>query len=248
MVKKSKSQSLALEFMNQIDNGFYQFGRLFPSERTLSSNYSTSRTTIREAISTLIAKKYLIQSQGKGTYVIKNNHSDLKINFKGMSELLKKNGIEPYTVIIASEKQKAGFKLSKIFDINEDDDLYRIIRLRGGDKKPISIEDTYIPYELINNIEEIDFNIFSLYDILAYNNIKINNIIHRISTSTVRNNEAKLLNISDGEPVISIELSSYTHEHKVVEHTKVLVISEYCGFYCNSYFKNGEASVYAQDN
>lgn len=248
MVKQSKSQILAMKLKKDIDNHIYPFGSLFPSERTLSEEYHLSRTTIRDAINDLINQGYLKKSHGKGTFVTKNSRADLQINFKGMSELLKRAGFTPFSSIIASEKRKAGYKLSQIFNISENEEIFRIIRLRGGNQQPISIEDTYVPCRLVPQIENIDFQIFSLYDILASHGIQIDYINHIFSTAKVRNNEAKILNLQDGETVISIDISSYTKSKEIVEYTHVLVVSEFCGFYSDSYFKNGEAFIYAQSN
>ena len=130
MVKQSKSQILAIKLKKDIDNHIYPFGSLFPSERTLSEEYHLSRTTIRDAINDLINQGYLKKSHGKGTFVTKNSRADLQINFKGMSELLKRAGFTPFSSIIASEKRKAGYKLSQIFNISENEEIFRIIRLR----------------------------------------------------------------------------------------------------------------------
>lgn len=248
MPKQTKSSIFALQLKKAIDKYVYPFGSMIPSERELAEQNSLSRATIRQAIEQLIDEGYLKKSQGKGTYVIKNAREDLQINFKGMTELLKDAGFKPFNTIIASEKCKAGYKLSQIFQIDENEDLFRIIRLRGGNEQPISIEDTYVPYRLVPQIDSIDFQIFSLYNILASHSVQIDYINHIISTAKVRNNEARLLNLNDGDSVISIRLTSYTNSREVVEHTKVLVVSDFSGFYTDGYFENGEVKVYAQSH
>ena len=246
MGKVNKSTNFKNFLKDKIDDGTYQFGTPIPSERILSEDFDLSRSTVREAIKQLIKEEYLIKSQGKGTYVIKNLNASLRINFKGMTELLTDAGFHPSTKIIVSEKKCAGYKLSKIFNVDPSENLFRIIRLRRGNTQAISIEDTYVPCRLIPNIEEIDFQIFSLYDMLAHNGVQIHNINHVISTTKARNNEAKLLNLQDGEGVVSINLSAFSQTLGIVEHTRVLAVSGFSSFYTDCFIENGEVKVYAQ--
>ena len=145
MQKKTKGLEFAESLKHDITEQRYLFGSMIPSERTLAEQNKLSRATIREAIQYLIKEGYLKKSQGKGTYVIKHSNENLRINFKGMTELLRDSGFTPSNSIVATEKCKAGYKLAHIFKVKEEDELYRIIRLRSGNDQPISIEDTYVP-------------------------------------------------------------------------------------------------------
>ncbi|TDW25749.1 GntR family transcriptional regulator [Breznakia blatticola] len=248
MRKLNKSEQLAQMLKDDIHDGKYIFGSMIPSERELSDLYQLSRETVRKALELLINENYLKRSPGRGTFVIKNTHEDLSIHFKGMTELLTDAGFTPETIIVASEVCEAGFKHAQIFGIKETDKLFRIMRLRKGNNRSISIEDTYIPFDLIPNIDSIDFQIFSLYDILSSHSIKIDVISHTITTARVRNNEAKLLNLNDGDGVIYIQLTSHADTKNVVEHTKVFVVSDFSGFYTDSLFRENEVTIYAQNN
>lgn len=248
MSKKHKSVLFAEELKQQIDQGIYPFGSPIPSERNLSDKYHLSRVTVRESINQLINENYLLKSPSRGTFVNKNPHKELKIHFKGMTELLRNSGFHPYSHIIASEVCEAGYKLSNIFNVTEKTQLFRIMRLRGGNNQPISIEDTYIPLSLIPHIEQVDLQLFSLYDIFAANNVQIDYINHIISSAKIRNNEARMLNLNDGDTVISIKLTSYTQNKIAIEHTKVLAVSEFSGFYTDCYIKEGDVKVYAQSD
>lgn len=244
----TKSAQLAALIKEDIANKHYVFGSKIPSERELSDLYNLSRGTIRKGIEQLIEEKYLERISSKGTYVIKNYGQKMMINFVGMSEQLKNENIVPETEIVAYEIREAGFKLAHIFGIKEHDRLYRIMRLRSGNAVPISIEDTYIPYKLVSQIEKIDLQIFSLYEIFSSNQIQIKNIHHSISTARVRNNEAKILNLNDGDNVVSLQISASSESEEIVEYTKVYVVPSYCSFYTDLYYSNGEATINAQNN
>ena len=72
-----------------------------------------------------------------------------------MSELLKNHGYVPSSRILYTGPTPAGYKLSHLLQVGEDTVLYRIMRLRLGNGLPVSIENTFVPYELIPDIEDI---------------------------------------------------------------------------------------------
>ncbi|MBS4958674.1 GntR family transcriptional regulator [Clostridium tertium] len=248
MVRNTKSNTFAEILKKEIDNKIYPFGSCIPSERELSKKYALNRSTIRTAIASLVEDGYLTKVQGRGNFVTKNNNTKLQINFRGMSDLLKNVGFNPSSKIIAIDIRKAGYKLSKIFNISEDEIIFRIMRLRLGNDEPISIEDTYVPYSLIPNIDKIDFQIYSLYDIFAAHEIQLDHINQVYTSTRVRNIEARLLNLNDGDSVISVSITGYIKENIAVEYTEVLVIDSFSRFYTDSYFESGEVKTYAQIN
>ena len=124
--------------------------------------------------------------------------------------------------------------------------IFQIIRLRKGNDVPISIENTYIPFDSIRNIEEIDFQVYSLYDMLTINHIKIHDIRHVFSATKVQNSLAKLLACPDGAPVISIEITSSTKAGSIAEFTEVMVAPDFAKYYTDGVIRNGEFHLTSQ--
>ena len=167
-------------------------------------------------------------------------------HFKGMSELLKKFGYDSSSKILNTRTRKAGYKFSKIFDVSEDTEIFQVLRLRLGNEQPISIENTYILHDSIPDIENIDFQIYSLYDLFRTNNIKIHDISHAFSTTKVHNTDARFLNLENDTSVIYVDITSSLIDNQVVEYTEVLVRPEFSKYYTDGIFKNGIYQVNAQ--
>jgi len=55
--------------LKRIVDEVYKPGESIPSELKLASDFGTSVSTIRQAISILVSERYLVRKQGKGTYV-----------------------------------------------------------------------------------------------------------------------------------------------------------------------------------
>jgi LacI family transcriptional regulator len=53
----------------EIDRGPYVGGTKLPSERELAETYGTSRTSVRQALESLVGEGVLVRSAGKGTFV-----------------------------------------------------------------------------------------------------------------------------------------------------------------------------------
>ena len=230
----------------KIQNKTYPYGSTIPSERELARQFNVSRNLIRSAIDSLIEESMLKRVHGKGTYVTKTDIDDTAIHFKGMSELLNEAGFKPSSRVLTTLTRKAKFKYSNIFHVAEDTEMFQIIRLRLGNDLPISIENTTIPYHSIKHIEDIDFQVYSLYDMFAINGISIQNIEHIFSSTRIHGAYAKLLNREEDTPIINIKITSYTKTHQIAEYTEVLVAPAFPKYYTDGIIKNGIFNLTSQ--
>lgn len=246
MNNDEKIKQLADMLRNNINNAQYPFGSPIPSERELAAIYNTNRNIVRSAIVVLIEENLLKRLHGKGTYVMRTDIDDSSFHFKGMTELLRAAKIMPSNRLLNTQVRNANYKFSTIFGVSEDTRIFQIMRLRLGNDKPISIENTYIPYHSIRDLEQIDFQIYSLYDAFAANKIKIDHIKHVFSTTRVYNAEAKFLQAAEAAPVVSIRITASTTEDVVTEYTEVLVMPDYCKYYTDGTVENGVFSLDAQ--
>lgn len=139
---------------------------------------------------------------------------------EGFGRFLEDNGVQPSSKVLFTGKRKAGFLYSRIFNLAESDFLYRILRLRLADNEPVSLEDTYIPYKLIDQIETYDFQVYSLYDIFSRHDINLTLDYEKLSIIRVRNPEAKLLNIAPGSSIFLVEDRSVDADGRLVEFTR----------------------------
>ena len=66
--------------VKRIVDGLHKPGELIPSESRLAADFGTSISTIRQALSLLVAEGVLVKKQGKGTLV-----SDRKVKISFLS-------------------------------------------------------------------------------------------------------------------------------------------------------------------
>ena len=143
---------------NQILHGHYK--DKIPSERELMDMYSISRSTVREAVSTLVHEGILEKRHGKGTFVsMKPVQEWLKMT--GFSEVIKEMGIKLLDVQVVPTPENlenvSGF----------DDQVTFIKRLRFKGDIPIAIENQYYPLEIGQKLTNgYDLNQIVLYYVL----------------------------------------------------------------------------------
>lgn len=240
------AKELTIKLRTEIDNGKYSFGQTIPTEKELSIEYEINRASVKTAVDALVHEGYLRKLRGSGTYVVKNTQEKLQIKFKGFSELLEMRQLRPSSTIIASEIREAGYLVGKKLELNSTDLVFHILRLRSGNNEPISLESTYIPHSLIKDIEKYNFQIYSLYSILAANGFQIDQIFQTVSSAKLRGTKARLLQVEDGITGIHLSIRAKTIDNIPVELTDVLVVSEYADIYTKNFQKGAETKIYAQ--
>lgn len=216
----------------KIESGQLPLGMQIPSERELSASYGLSRMTVRSAVDILVSEGTLARAHGKGTFVNKPKIDSTMATLKGFGRFLEEQGVKPSNKVIFSGTRPAGYKFHRIFGIREEDPVFRLFRVRLGDGEPISVEDTYIPYDMTPGIEKYDFQICSLYQIMAQYGIKLEKGTETLEVMRITNPEAKLLGLEPGSVAFHLENISKDSNGRIVEYTTSFTHGERFRFSC----------------
>jgi GntR family transcriptional regulator len=192
---------------NKIQNGEYQEGELIPSERELSENFNISRMTVRQALNQLVVEGLIIREKGRGTFVARRKIEQR--NICSFSETVKLEGRIPSTKVLRFEKIPASQDICSILDLNKDELIYAIKRLRFADGIPVAIEEVFIPEYYLPGFErfKLDTSLYRLiYQEYGYS---IDFMDNKIEASIATQAEKKLLKIMSALPVLRITGISY---------------------------------------
>ena len=85
----------------------------------------------------------------------------------------------------------AGLKFAKLLEIEPEEEIFYIRRLYFVDDEPYSIEDVYIPKEILPAIEFTDLDVFSLYDIMEFNGIIYQHAQQTVETTRLDPKDAR---------------------------------------------------------
>ncbi len=143
-------------------------GAKLPSERQLCKDYEVSRTTVRNALGSLVNSGVLYQIQGKGTFVRERNKENLS-NYYSFTEQTKRNGKTPKS-IVTSFKVREPFN-TKIVNIRERFQVSsmtkKVASLLDLKNNSPALKVTRFSYDIENNLIEYTTS-FARGDIFYY--------------------------------------------------------------------------------
>lgn len=225
MAKKPLYLQLWEKFRNQILNGEYQYGDLFPTERELEKQFSCDRKTIRKALNLLVEESLLVRSAGKGTFVSK---PDLRLSLETMksySGLLRQEGVETEKKVLFFDKVEAGYRIAKALNIDKADEIYKCVRLLYDKENPIVLETIYIK-DIFPDMMKFDFNIYSLVEVMESFGQVPTKVTEDILAVELPEAEAQYLNKDAGAPVYLIIDITENQNGEVIEYNRAYILSE----------------------
>ena len=160
-------------------------GARLPSERQLCMDYGVSRTTVRNALGSLVNSGVLYQIQGKGTFVRERSRENLS-NYYSFTEQTKRKGKVPKSLVTDFKVRALNDKERQVFDDPSIEKVIVFDRLRLADDMPMMYEKTVIPYERFDKITKDLLEKVALYEIFSNNfDTKIDNVRERFQVSSL---------------------------------------------------------------
>lgn len=210
----------------RIRSGEWKPGSLIPSERELSEKYGISRMTARQAITDLVNEGIFYREQGKGTFVSNRKITQQLIHLTGFTEDIRARGQLPSTKVLTAEMAPADDATAEKLRVEPGTLIFRLQRLRLADDEPLAIEVSQIHFKGCERLLEEDLEHNSLYRVLeAKFGIMLMEADQELEAGLVGNDEAQLLNISPGSPVLFTRRTTYTERNQPIEYAKAM----YCG-------------------
>lgn len=193
--------------LQKINDGEWQTGAIIPTENELIRHYNVSRTTVREAVNSLVGEGRLEKKQGKGTTVSKPKIEQVLGRLTGFSERIASLGFEPGAVLLEAAVVKTPEQLQdKLQGLAE---LYFVRRVRLADGEPIAIEETYWPMGVARLFEGQDLNEISFYPVLDSQGIRLRHADESITAVVASKEQAGRLQVKVGAPLLRINRIAY---------------------------------------
>lgn len=211
------------DIRNKIKSGEIPYGSRLPAERQMAEDYGVDRKTLRKAIGLLSEEGILNCMQGKGTYIAKPQIPYQIEMLDDLEQMILRNGMEPSTRVLYTESRKAGRKYAALLEVEEEARIFRMLRLRSGNGEPVALMDTYVVSSFVPDIENIDFEMHSLYGVLKQNGIEVSRIDEKFTFAEVSNPEAAVLKVEENGIAFITEDKTYDQYQRAVEYTKSII-------------------------
>jgi GntR family transcriptional regulator len=195
-------------------------GDKLPSEREFCETFEISRITVRKALDSLEAEGLIQTTKGIGTFVSEKKYLEKWSGFPiGFTDSLARQGFRVETQVLALETISAADKISKELELSPGTFVLFIHRLRFIAQEPILLVSSYLPKHLVPEIEKNDFTHKSLYQVLREDyDLKLDKVKRGIEAVAATEEEAHLLQVQPGAPLLQIESTSYAPDGKPVEY------------------------------
>lgn len=193
--------------LEEIEKGAVKPGEAIPTEMEFCELYGISRTTIRQAVSELVAEGRLYRKKSKGTFVappkIPQVQTDLSHMYTSYMQDVQNLSMIPAMKVISVEVVPADERVSAGLLIQEGEKVICVKRKQMADNLMTSYIESYLVYPLCDQaLEQDKFDRFSMYQILSEKEeTTIGQVVRRISAYSADGTDAKLLEVKKGTAI-----------------------------------------------
>jgi GntR family transcriptional regulator len=207
--------------LEKLGDGTWKPGDLVPSEQELQETYGVSRITVRQALSELTHEGRFKRHRGQGTFVANKPLVHNPSKRISITELMREQGIEPVWQIRQRDFVTPLPNIAETLGIRSNAKIYFVDYLLSADKEPIGRHLTYLtkPVAESGNAASLsDLELGAFFRALPNREgIQTNRTIQSVPAS---NEEARLLKIRTGHPILSIEVTYSDADGNPIEHLR----------------------------
>jgi GntR family transcriptional regulator len=208
-----------------IASGELKPGDMLTSEFNLSGQLGISRLVVHRAYRELVTEGLLIRKRAKGTFVaplIKRRFMVTGPLFS-TTENLSADALEPSNKILLQEVIPASEEIRNELKLPESAQVIHLCNLRLAKQLPFAIEEMYFPYNRFPALAKLDLDNCSLYVTLEkLYDAHPQEALDLITADSATGQEAGLLGINKGAPVMRLKRISTDRLGLLVEYSKVV--------------------------
>lgn len=216
----SKYQEIENRIRAQIEDGTYPAGSKLPGEHELMEVYGASRDTIRKALSLLAQDGFIQKAKGIGSIVLSINRFEFPVNgVVSFKEIASTMGKKVETEVICCEKTHPDEKFQRYLQMNGDDWIWLLQRVRKVDGEAIILDTDILNAAICPGITK-EIAADSLYEYLEGTlHLKIAYAEKEITCQSATNQDYRWLDMKGFNMVVNVESFAYLDDARVFQYT-----------------------------
>ncbi|TDU06295.1 GntR family transcriptional regulator [Streptomyces sp. 846.5] len=214
----ARHEEIAEELRRAIDRGEYPVGGTLPTESDLAARYEVSRGTVRQAVAALTSEGRIGSRQGARRVVLGNRRSQSFAELRSFAQWARAMGRTASGRVIEQYRRPATAEDAERLQLPPGSDVLQVLRVRGLDGEAVLVERNAYPIWVAEAVERLPADcesvVQALYDdigiIFAYGE-------HTIDAVAAGTQDAELLGIRRGGPLLRIRRTTTTHAGRPIE-------------------------------
>lgn len=208
---KPRHAQIAQWLRDRIDVEDYAAGDRLPSERELEELFAVSRITVRRALGTLESEGRIFRQQGLGSFVSARRISQGLVHLTDFSQDMRRAGLSAMSRVLHRDREPAPDHVARALELEPGAVVERLDRLRFGDTDPIAFDTTWLPVFYAQLLAGHDMEAETIYEILERDySVPVVEGRYRIEGAVAGEDQARLLEVGVGSPLITIHRTSVT--------------------------------------
>jgi GntR family transcriptional regulator len=206
-------------------------GSQLPSEDDLVKRYAVSRTTVRTAVQSLIARGLVEIRRGKGTFVTQPIITQELTELTGFVEDMQALGRKPTARVLDRRIVAASETVARQLALRRGSAVTRIQRVRLADGVALSFDETYLPQDLGDKIMADDLENQPIFSLLEQKYATpLLEAEYRLAAVASHGTVARALGMDPGSPIFLIERTTFSSSHRPVDYERLYYRGDHVRF------------------
>jgi GntR family transcriptional regulator len=205
--------------LQSLQAGEWKPGEAIPSEMDLAARFRVSQGTVRKAIDELAAENLVVRRQGKGTFVA--THAEQHVRYRFL-KLVPDAGEEgpAQRSILDCRRQRASAEVARALQLRTGDSVVQVRRVLSFGGIPTILEDLWLPGNPFKGLtaEQLAAHQGPTYVLFELEfGVRMVRAEEKIRALAADGQQAALLAVPAGAPLLSVERLSYTYNDVPME-------------------------------
>jgi GntR family transcriptional regulator len=225
---KADAESIRRQILDDLHDGALTPGQRLGSERALATQYGVTRATLRLALDSLERSGVIrrVQGRGGGTFIHKSKIERDLSTIAGLPEYLRRGGYLAGTRVIAASLRPVDETFATHLEVSAGVPIYDLLRVRLANGEPISLEHAMLPADDFPGLLERSLSGSIMELLQEHYGLEPGGATERIEVIRAGRDEARLLGVKSGAPILSVERIARSKSGKPFEFSLDLFRSD----------------------
>ena len=208
--------------LQSLQGGEWKPGEAIPSEIDLAARFRVSQGTVRKAIDELAADNLLVRRQGKGTFVA--THAEQHVQYRFL-KLVPDSGDHvaegpAQRRILDCRRARATGDIARLLGLRSGDAAIQVRRVLSFEGTPTILEDLWLPgtpFKGLTAEQMADYPgpTYAMFEVEF--GVRMVRAEEKIRAVAADPQQAALLEVAPGSPLLSVERVAYTYNDLPME-------------------------------